>query len=222
MRSWAIALLVMLGFVLLGPDARAQSPQPTQNNIATQLVAEGPAVPGETLTLAIVMKPKPGWHGYWKNPGDAGIEPRIEWQLPEGFKAGPLRYPVPERLTIAGIMNYVYEGDYAKLVDLQVPAGLKPGTRLPVRARMDYLACTDEICVPESTELATEVRVGAAGEPPARRAEFDRYRMKLPRPLGSEGRFAVKNGRLRLAIPLPPSLPISDAYFCPLTYLAVQ
>ena len=222
MRSWAVALLAMLGFVLLGQGARAQSPQPTQNNIATQLLAEGPAVPGKKLTLAIVMKPKPGWHGYWKNPGDAGIEPRIDWQLPAGMKAGPLQYPVPERLTISGIMNYVYEGDYAKLVDLQIPTGLKPGTLLPVRARMDYLACTDEICVPESTELATEVRVRAAGEPLARRAQFDRYRMKLPRPLGSEGRFEVKNGRLRLTIPLPPSLPISDAYFFPLTDQAVQ
>ncbi len=28
----------------------------------------------------------------------------------QGATAGPLRYPVPQRLLIAGLMNYVYEG----------------------------------------------------------------------------------------------------------------
>src|SRR5689334_24859951 len=90
--------------------------------IEPQLVSEGPAPPGGEVELAIHMRPAPGWHGYWRNPGDAGFPMDVEWQLPKGFVAGPLRYPVPTRLTVAGLMNYVYERDYAVLVRLKVPA----------------------------------------------------------------------------------------------------
>ena len=67
------------------------------------------------------MHTRAGWHGYWQNPGDAGLAMRAEWSLPEGASLGPLRYPVPSRLLIAGLMNYVYERDHAILVRLDVP-----------------------------------------------------------------------------------------------------
>ncbi len=73
------------------------------------------------------MKPKPGWHGYWKNPGDAGAEATVAWTLPKGVTVGPLRYPVPERLIVSGIMNYVYEHDYALLAELKLAARRRAG-----------------------------------------------------------------------------------------------
>ena len=71
-------------------------------HIVPQLVAEGPAPPGGEVELAIHMRPAPGWHGYWLNPGDAGLPMEVEWQLPKGFAVGPLRYPVPTRLDRRG------------------------------------------------------------------------------------------------------------------------
>ena len=142
---------------------------------------------GSKVTVALVMSPRPGWHGYWQNPGDAGVGTRIAWQLPEGATAGPIRFPVPERLTIQGLMNYVFEGEHALLVDLQLPAGLTPGTKLPVRGKVDYLVCTDRICVPESAELAADLEVGDGR--PAPTPGFDRYRQALPRPLPEAARF---------------------------------
>src|SRR5689334_23260898 len=100
--------------------------------IEPQLVAEGPAPPGSYVDLAIHMRTKPGWHGYWLNPGDAGLPMDVHWRLPKGFAAGPLRYPVPTRLTVAGLMNYVFERDYAMLVRLKVPVDAKGA--IPVRA----------------------------------------------------------------------------------------
>ncbi|HJP69600.1 MAG TPA: protein-disulfide reductase DsbD domain-containing protein, partial [Sphingomicrobium sp.] len=113
--------------------------------IEPELVAEGPAPPGGEVELAIHMRPARGWHGYWQNPGDAGLPMDIKWQLPKGFSVGPLRYPVPTRLNIAGLMNYVFDQDYALLVRLKVPVDAK-GT-IPVRAAARWLACTDKICV---------------------------------------------------------------------------
>ncbi|HEX5181987.1 MAG TPA: thioredoxin family protein [Allosphingosinicella sp.] len=184
--------------------------------MAVRLVAETdhPA-PGSRVSLALVMSPKPGWHGYWQNPGDAGAPTRIAWTLPAGATAGPLRYPVPQRLLIAGLMNYVYEGPYAELTDVAIPAGLAPGTRLPISARVDYLVCTDRICVPESAEVSAGLTVGAGGA--ERRAEFDRYRMALPKPLGADARFQLAGGKLRIAVPIPAATPVGAPYFYPLT-----
>src|SRR5690606_6412985 len=112
MHAWCFRLMMLLAALLVSPAATAQMPvlqaPAAQANIAARLVAESdhPA-PGGTVTLAFVMEPKPGWHGYWKNPGDAGLETQLHWTLPEGVTAGPLQYPVPERLLISGLMNYV-------------------------------------------------------------------------------------------------------------------
>jgi DsbC/DsbD-like thiol-disulfide interchange protein/cytochrome c biogenesis protein CcdA len=207
--------LLALLLLLCAFPARAQLP-PGQKAMAVRLVAETsrPAA-GSKVTLALVMTPRPGWHGYWQNPGDAGLGTRIAWQLPKGASAGPIRFPVPERLIIQGLMNYVYEGEHALLVDLALPPGLAPGTRLPVRGKVDYLVCTDKICVPESAEVAADLAVG--DDSGAAAAGFDRYRRALPRPLPEPGRFERRDGSMRLAIALPASAAVDDPYFFPLT-----
>ncbi|HVF83976.1 MAG TPA: thioredoxin family protein [Sphingomicrobium sp.] len=212
------AVVAWLAALFLAVPGNAQLPQPGKNAIAASLVAETSVVrPGETVTLALVMKPEKGWHGYWKNPGDSGIETQIAWELPAGLSAGPIQYPVPDQLIVAGLMNYVYKDDYAQLIDVEVPAAVAPGTRLPIRARVDYLACTDEICVPETVNVAVELAAGSAPAAQANRTLFDRFRQALPKPLGSEARFERASDRFRLAIPVPAGLELREPYFYPLT-----
>jgi DsbC/DsbD-like thiol-disulfide interchange protein/cytochrome c biogenesis protein CcdA len=197
-------LLIMLALLLVPALGEARGIEP-------QLVAEGPAPPGGEVELAIHMRPAPGWHGYWLNPGDAGLPMDVKWQLPPGFSAGPLRYPVPTRLTIADLMNYVYERDYAVLVRLKVPAGAI-GT-IPIRADARWLACTDKICVPEQGEFSLDLPVGR-GTP--ERARFDEWRRALPRPIVSVGHFAVSGDRLRVAIPIPQTVKVDQPYLFPI------
>jgi len=223
-----VAALFALAAMLLGTPAHAQVARPGKNAIAASLIPESAVVtPGGTVTLALMMRPSKGWHGYWKNPGDSGIETQIAWELPSGLTAGPIQYPVPERLIISGLMNYVYEGDYAQLIDVKVPAGVAPGTKLPIRARVDYLACTAEICVPETASVAVDLEAGATPAAPTNRAMFDRFRQALPKPLGSEARFERSGNRFRLAIPLPAGVELREPYFYPATdgalaYVAAQ
>ena len=192
----------LLLFALLIAPAVLQA-----RGIEPELVAEGPAPAGGDVELAIHMRTNPGWHGYWLNPGDAGLPMDVKWQLPPGYSVGPLRYPVPSRLTVAGIMNYVYEKDYAVLVRLKVPAGAS-GT-VPIRAEAHWLACTDKICVPEQGELALDMPVGS-GTP--RRAQFDEWRRALPRPLASPARFELAGDTLRVAVPLPRGVDVEQPY----------
>ena len=184
------------------------------NHITPSLVAESmtPA-PGTKVTLAFAMKPAPEWHGYWQNPGDAGLATRVAWIAPQGLVFGPLQYPVPQPLLIAGLMNYVYEKDYAELVSVDVPAGLAPGTKLPVAAKLDWLACNPQTCVPETATLSITLTVGDGAVAPDARAQFDRWRATLPRPLGADAHYQVANGRFRLEVPLPASVDAGKAYF---------
>ena len=206
-------LLLLVGLIAAAPALA----QPRENAIQPELVAEGPAVPGGEVDLAILMRTKPGWHGYWLNPGDAGLPMDVKWQLPPGFSVGELRYPVPTRLTIAGLMNYVYERDYAILTRLKVPAGVTG--QVPIRASATWLACTDKVCVPESGEFALSVPTGEAAAADPR---FDAWRRALPRPLGSRVRFEIDGGTLRLGIPLPSEVRVDEPYLYPVTDGAVD
>ena len=193
-----IAMLLQFFALLIAAPALA-----APNHIAAELSAESDAEPGQTVTLAIRMRPEQSWHGYWSNPGDAGLGMTLKWALPAGASAGTPAYPVPETLSIAGLMNHVYEHEYAVLVPFSVPTNARSGMVLPVRVTAQWLACTDKICVPESGELAASVKVGSPG---LRDPRFDRWRAALPAPLGSAAQFSLEAKAIRLGIPLPASV----------------
>ena len=205
MRKFVVLLLAVLAALVAVPPALAQV-----THIRAALVPERTTVaPGETVTLAVTMRPEPRWHGYWENPGDAGFGMSFKWSLPAGAKTGVPRYPVPETLLIAGLMNHVYEHDYALLIPFTVPADARPGTTLALSAQADWLACTDEVCVPERGRLETTLTVGSPGKPDAR---FDGWRQNLPAPLTERANFALADGTVRLAIPLPASLALGSPH----------
>ncbi len=179
------------------------------NAIQPELVLRSHATPGSGTDLAILMRTSPGWHGYWLNPGDAGLPMEVEWTLPPGWKVEPLRYPVPHKLLVAGIVNHVFESDYAVLTRI-VPAAAPTGGR--INAKMRWLACTDKICVPEQGEVSIDVPTSGMAAPDPR---FDDWLRALPRPLGSKAQFALRPKTIDLAIPLPASVAVDDAYFFP-------
>ncbi|MBW6523037.1 thioredoxin family protein [Sphingomonas sp. RHCKR47] len=213
------ALFILMTVVALGLPAawaQAQAQIPGVKHIRLTLVAESDRPrSGTTMRVAFEAVPEAGWHGYWKNPGDAGVETQVAWTLPAGASAGALRYPVPGRLLIAGLMNYVYERPFALLADVTLPAGLAVGTRLPIAAKLTYLVCTEQICVPEQQDVATSVTIGDGTIAPERRAAFDAHARAIPRPLGSPATYQVEQGRLRLSVPYPADASLGQAWFYP-------
>lgn len=216
-------LLLLLVWTAVAVPAASQPLGSGAPHITPRIVAETdrPA-PGETVAIAFEMQPEPGWHGYWENPGDAGLGMTLQWELPGGVTAGELEYPVPETLLIAGIMNHVYEESYAVLGSLTLPAGLRSGTRLPIIVTADWLACTNEICVPERARLTMDLTVGDGAISPGLRERFDAYRAALPRPLGAQASYTSEGGRLRLAIPFPQEASVADPWFFALTDGAID
>ncbi|MBB4632251.1 protein-disulfide reductase DsbD family protein [Sphingosinicella soli] len=204
------AALLLLA-VLASPAFAAAVQNP---HTRVELIAESAAPAPGSAALAIVMTPRPGWHTYWKNPGSAGMETQAAWTLPPGASASAIRYPVPSTFTVSGIMNYVFEGESALLVDLTVPQ-LAPGTALPVKVRVDYLVCDDELCVPETADLAIDLTVGDGAADPAAAPRFDRARAALPRPVDWPARYARADGKFRLSVDTAGADDIADGYFFP-------
>ena len=61
------------------------------------LLSANPVRPGDTVWAGVDMKMDPGWHTYWKNPGDSGIATQIKWLLPPGVNAGDIQWPLPKK-----------------------------------------------------------------------------------------------------------------------------
>ena len=204
-RLFMALMCHLVALVLLAVPASAAA-----NHIHAELVPMASVAPGETATIAIHMTPEKGWHGYWKNPGDAGVGMTLEWSLPAGANAGEPQYPVPQTLVIQGLMNHVYEHDYAVLVPVAMPADARPGSRVPIRVNAQWLACTNEICVPESANLATEIAVRApvpGQTPPPDNPKFrDGWLRAMPGVLDAPAKMAIGGKVVRLAIPLPASV----------------
>ena len=79
-------------------------------------------VPGQTFTAGLLLKMAPGWHTYWQFPGDAAIPTEIKWQLPPGWKAVAIQWPVPLKLKEPGdIQIYGYHDQVLLMVPLTPP-----------------------------------------------------------------------------------------------------
>jgi len=179
-------------------------------NIRPELIAEhGAPAPGGGTTLALLMTPAAGWHGYWKNGGDAGFGLSVEWDLPDGVTVQPFQYPVPEALILFGLVNYVYKTPYALLAQVQVADRVPPGTDLSFSGRANWLACTDQICVPEKAIIAVSLIAGAAEQADPR---FEGWRTALPPQIDQAGRWERRGDTLRMAIPLPRAMAVADPH----------
>ncbi len=209
-----LAILLAFTTLIFAPTVEAQNRLGNRElNVPATMIAESQKVKaGQNVTLAFLMEPKPTWHGYWENPGDAGIGMSFDWTLPAGVTAGKPQFQVPDRLLIAGIMNYVYKGDYAVLVNLTLSDKVQPGP-LPISVKSEWLSCTDEICVPEQDELSLTLQVVDKDTAVVVDQRLNAFRAALPRPLGSEASFAVTDNLFRLSIPLPANVDLDSPYF---------
>ncbi|MCL9981543.1 MAG: thioredoxin family protein [Erythrobacter sp.] len=207
MRQFAARVLALFASLVLAAAAQAQNPAPPatgfgDDNIAVELYAEGAPAEGKEWLLALRFTPKgPEWHGYWSNPGDAGAGMILALDLPPDWEVGEARYPVPRRLLISGLMNHIYEGPYVVLVPVTPGPSVTSFGVGPVTGTVDYLACTDEICVPQAANLTAKTG-----------GDFARWRAGVAPLLDAAARFAIKGKTLRVGIPLPASVALPDPH----------
>lgn len=169
------ALLALFALFVAVPASAQIAPGP---KVHARLIAERDAVPpGGTVTVALELDTRKGWHTYWSNPGGAGQATEILWALPAGWKAGPIQWPTPQAEVVGPIMDYGYEGKPWLLVDITAPKDAKSGDTVTLQAKAQWLVCA-EVCVPEDATLMLPISVGDATLPPD--PDFTAARAKLP------------------------------------------
>lgn len=226
------ALLLGLLFSLTGISAAVAQPVQSQ---PTGVVAFGPqrterieaelvpmsqwVAPGSTTVVAVRQKIAPGWHTYWRNPGDSGGATSLIWTLPAGVSADPILWPLPSRQRLMSLMNYGYSGAVLLPVPIHVPPTERPGEVLTLTTDVLFLVCSDQMCVPEpmTLSLALPVREGAAPLAKPWGEEIKQLVETAPRPAGIEARVTPQGGKLILTAAGGPLLgaDIGQVYFYP-------
>jgi thiol:disulfide interchange protein len=198
-----IRLLLACGASLLATPAFANVVQ-TERTEAELVAEQQHAQPGTVAWVALRLRPDPGWHTYWRNPGDSGLPTRLQWVLPEGVTAGEIHWPYPEVERIGEIANYGYSQETLHLVPLQVPSDWPAGRPLALKAQAKWLVCAD-ICIPGEAELVLTLPVSAEAPRPHRRwaRAFADTRARLPQAVDWPARFAVDGDTVSLRVESP-------------------
>lgn len=137
-------------------------------------------VPGKPLAFALELKHPEKWHSYYLNSGGIENSPEIKWDLPPGFTAGPIQWPVPEVKDGYGAKSFVYSGTPVLLVEITAPATVKPGENAAITAKASWQICS-ESCQNEEQEFKFTLPVAATAEPdPAKAPLFKAARGRLP------------------------------------------
>jgi len=141
---------------------------------------------GPVLRAGVLFEPDPGWHLYWRNPGDSGLPTELSWDVERGA-AGPVAWPAPAAFVEGEedeLTTYGYGGEVLLASHLDFGEGPAAGRRVAVD--VDVLVCHDE-CIPARLSLERPVAQVAGAEADFARERFARAAARLPRQPASVG-----------------------------------
>jgi thiol:disulfide interchange protein/DsbC/DsbD-like thiol-disulfide interchange protein len=157
MKQLLFFLLCIASPMLLYSETETSAPKdiyilPTQATnsdiVSVKILPESlRMLPEKPFWFYIQFDMAPDWHLYWKNPGDAGAAPSIEWTLPEGFQAGEIFWPAPERFEIEDSIVFGYTHQLVLLAAVYAPKDLQDGARVKIGAKVHWVGCSTS-CVP--------------------------------------------------------------------------
>ena len=222
LRLYPGLLLICLTIISTCTHATPSGPgEVITPHVRVSLISEQHSIePGQSFWVALHFDIIEGWHTYWKNAGDSGNPPRIEWQLPPGISASDIHWPYPQRLPIGPLMNYGYSNEAWLLVRMTAADNIK-AAQLSLNASADWLVCKEE-CIPEEGEFSLSLPVAAPGESQASNwhAQFQLIQQRLPQPVPWPNRIHVEDNEidLRIQVAEHDAGQIEDVYFFPARY----
>lgn len=158
--------------------------------------------PGETFHVAVIFDIKPGWHIYWKNPGEGAAPPEIELRGPDNYQIGGILWPRPDILASTVGDMYIYERQVALFMPVKAPSILMDG-EVQFTADVNWAVCDEKVChlesgrVTVSIKTSTKAKSGTAGEAAAAAKDpvFAAQWKRLPRSIDKvEGAKASLTG----------------------------
>jgi DsbC/DsbD-like thiol-disulfide interchange protein len=143
-----VAATILLS--LFAPDAHAQDASPWQEDAhsAARLLAGSRS--GAVLLGGIALQLKPGWHTYWRTPGDSGVPPRFDFAKSDNVEAVTVLWPAPKKFDDgAGGTSLGYLDQVVLPLRIVAKNADKPVT---LRADVNYAVC-EKLCIPVQANL---------------------------------------------------------------------
>ena len=215
-------LLLLLAAPAMHADLTSATPSAdgtsaTGSHLTVALVSSASTVaPGAGFQTALQFKLENGWHVYWVNAGDSGEPPTIKWTLPTGITAGPMHFPVPQRLPLGPLMDFGYQNEVVFPMDMEVAPSLKLGAPATLSAKVDWLVCR-EVCLPGKATLA--LKLPTAATPAINQAGLSliqAWNKKLPKPLPSSDGTAYSDKAEPFDLSVATEHPADGVQFFPL------
>src|SRR3954451_23131178 len=141
-RAGLIAALVVWSSM---PQTRAQdsSPWVKDGHSAVRLLAGSRS--GTVLLGGIAIQLQPGWHTYWRTPGDSGVPPRFDFSKSENVDTVTILWPAPTKFDDGAGGESL---GYLKQVTFPMRVIAKDASKpVVLRAAINYAVC-EKICIP--------------------------------------------------------------------------
>ena len=102
---------------------------------------------------------EPGWKIYWRQPGDSGLPPKLDFSLSKNLSSFEMKWPYPiKELEAANILTNVYKDNI--IIPIKISVFDKSKT-LYLDAALSFQVCKD-ICIPLETSLFLKLYPGKA------------------------------------------------------------
>jgi DsbC/DsbD-like thiol-disulfide interchange protein len=121
------------------------------------------------LHAGIEIKLDPGWKTYWRDPGDSGAPPTLDFSGSENVKSVSVQWPAPERFPDGAGGNSIGYRDRVILPLRVVPQDAAKQTLLHLK--LGYDICSN-ICIPVEADLKLPLRGDGAEEAAIEKAEI--------------------------------------------------
>jgi len=205
----SLVFAVSLVSLFAGSTSYSQSLPVRDKNVEAQLIASVATIrAGEPFTLALKLKIDPTWHTYWINPGDAGKPTKLTLELPPGFTAADIRFPIPEKVIIdyGGGYRQVsigYQREVIHPLTVTPPASLKEGDQITIKGQAEWLMCDPNTCVPGKADLSLTLRVGGISGPSAETEKIQEVMANLPKPKDWKTTASDEGDSIKLSVKIP-------------------
>ena len=155
------------------------------------------------FSILLKMTMQPGWHLYWKNPGEAGMPLSVEWKgVPADVTFIGWDWSTPKYYELQGLASYVYENIAYVEISFYVPKNI-PAAKIALTGTASWLACDDNGCFPQDKEISVEIDLAKDLSSVEASPEFREAEKAFPFPLGPElltSTFSEKSGAVEISL----------------------
>lgn len=152
--------LAFLALLPASPTRAADASAWSQDSKSEMRLIAGAGKAGDAVLRAgVEIKMQPGWHTYWRYPGDSGVPPRFDFSGSDNVKSAAVRFPAPRLFNDDG-GNFIGYADGVIFPVQVVPR--QAGKPVMLRLKIDYAVC-EKLCIPAEGRAELTLVTGASG-----------------------------------------------------------